>query len=80
MKQKRFPEQTFGYRTFATPEIRREEALQRAEALEKTLPKGLWSNPSSPTDLLEVLVDAWEETGFAGWSDNYRADAVDLQG
>lgn len=70
----------FGAYTYITPELRQTRAVQRAEELESTLPKGLWSNPASPTDVLEVLIDAWEEAGFGGWADNYRAEVERRRG
>lgn len=67
-------DQPFGARTYATAAIRAERRYQRAVELESSLPSGLWMNPVAPTDVLEVLIDAWEEAGFGGWADNYRAE------
>lgn len=60
--------------TYATPEIRRERTYQRAEALERELTPNAWMNPATPTSHLAVVADAWEEAGFLGWAENYRAE------
>lgn len=61
-------------RVYATPEIKRERAYQRAESIERELAPGGWSDPLTPMDTLAVIADAWEEAGFLGWADNYRAE------
>lgn len=62
-------------RVYATPEIKSERAFKRAEYLERTVAPRGWSTPGLTLGDLEVLADAWEEAGFLGWADNYRAEA-----
>lgn len=62
-------------RVYATPEIKSERAFKRAEHLERTVAPRGWSTPGLTLGDLEVLADAWEEAGFLGWADNYRAEA-----
>lgn len=67
-------------RIYATPEIKKERAYQRAERLERELAPGGWSDPTLTIADLEVLADAWEEADFLGWADNYRAEAARRRG
>ena len=62
-------------RVYATPEIKREPAYRRAERLEREIAPRKWATPGLTPDDLEVLADAWEEAGFLGEADNYRAAA-----
>lgn len=67
-------------RIYATPEIKRERAYQRAEAIERALaPAGVGTLYIS-IDALAVIADAWEEAGFHGWAENYRAEIKRRQG
>ena len=62
-------------RVYATPEIKAERAFKRAEHLERAMAPRAWNTPGLTLGDLEVIADAWEEAGFLGWADNYRAEA-----
>lgn len=64
-----------GY-VYATPEVKQMRAYKRAVELEMDVAPRGWSDPNVSIDDLEVLADAWEEAGFLGWADNYRAEVA----